>query len=169
MLAEKRGQTELSFGMIFSIILIVIFLVVGFYAVRAFIGIGQQTETAKFYDDLQDDINKAWKSSKVSEQQEYLLPGKIKKVCFVDFAASAEGRNQQIYENLNFGTDSLSHNILFYPTDAVEGLSSKKIEHIDLIKITENENPYCIENTNGKVKLTIKKNIGENLVLIERQ
>src|SRR3989344_7355599 len=112
MLAEKRGQTELSFGMIFSIILIVIFLVVGFYAVRAFIGIGQQTETAKFYDDLQDDINKAWKSSKVSEQQEYLLPGKIKKVCFVDFAASAEGRNQQIYEDLNFGTDSLSHNIL---------------------------------------------------------
>ena len=64
---------------------------------------------------------------------------------------------QAYYEN---------ENLFFYPIGSAQGLNAKEIKHIDLEKITENENPFCIENIDGKVNLIIKKDFGETLVTI---
>ena len=50
-----------------------------------------------------------------------------------------------------------------------ERISGEKLEHLNIQKITEDEETYCIPNSDGKVKLIISKEPGEALVTISRQ
>lgn len=139
---SKRGQLKLSFGMIFSIILIIIFIAFAFYAILKFLGLQDSVKIAQFTDNLQDDINKMWRGSG-SQEVEYSVPSKIKSICFVD--------NE--YENLKFRSD--------------EFIGGKEIEHINITKMIE-EGDFCIDNIKGKVKMIIKKDYGDALVTIEK-
>ena len=166
MKTKKNAQMQLSFGMIFSIILIVFFLAFAFFGIRAFLGIQNSGETAKFLNDFQSDVEKVWKSEQSSENEEYSLPGKKSFACFVDFSSSARGAKNGIYNELKrayYGKE----NIVFYPLD-FEGTESAEIKYIDLASITENENPFCISNVNGKVKLRLVKDFSDRLVRITR-
>ena len=138
---KKRGQMKISFGMIFSIILIIIFVSFAFFAVKKFMGIQDAMKIGQFGDRLQSDIDKLWRGSQGSQEVEYFLPSKIESVCFVD----------DEYENLVFHSESF-----------IEG---KKIDNIDIEKITE-EGDFCIDVIKGKIKMTIKKDYGEALVII---
>jgi len=145
MIKEGRlGQIKLSFGMIFSIILIVIFIGFAFYAIKVFLGLQSSGEVGKFVNDLQIDIDRVWASSEASQEQEYILPSKIEYVCFVD----------DEYQNL-----------IFQASEFIEG---RKIDHIDIQKTTEAEDPLCIENINGKIKIRLQKDFREALVTIVR-
>ena len=44
----------------------------------------------------------------------------------------------------------------------------REIVHINIEKITYDEDPYCIENKNGKVKMILKKDSKESSVTITR-
>jgi len=143
-MGDKTGQMKLSFGMIFSIILIVIFIAFAFYAIRIFLGIQDEMKIEQFGNGLQTDVDKMWKSSQGSQEVEYLLPSKIESVCFSD----------DEYQNLIFHSE--------------EFVGGKKIQHIDIEKITEDENPFCVENIKGKIKMIIKKDYGEALVTITK-
>ena len=137
---------KLSFGMIFSIILIVIFIAFAFYAIKTFLELQDSIRIAQFVDGLQSAVDKAWRGvGESSTSVEYLLPSKIEFVCFKD----------DEYENL-----------FFRSKDFIEG---GKIEHINITKITKTEDPFCIENIKGKVKMRIKKDYGEALVEIIRE
>jgi len=140
----KNGQIKLSFGMIFSIILIIVFLAFAFYAIKTFLGIQDAAQTGKFINDLKSDIDRVWKSTESSEEKEYVLPSKIDAVCFRD----------DEYENLFFQSDKF--------------FEGGQINHIDISKIISIENPFCIENVRGKIKLTLVKEIDEALVTIIR-
>lgn len=140
----RKGQIKLSFGMIFSIILIIVFLAFAFYAIKIFLGIQDAAQTEKFINDLKSDIDRVWKSTESSEEKEYVLPSKIDAVCFRD----------DEYENLFFQSDKF--------------FEGEQINHIDTSKITSTENPFCIENVRRKVKLTLVKEIDEALVTITR-
>jgi len=144
-LRKKRAQMKLSFGMIFSIILIIIFIAVAIYAILKFLGIQDSVKIAQFEDDLQSDIDKMWKGSQGSQEVEYSLPAKIKSVCFKD----------DEYENLVFRADKF-----------IEGI---KINHIDIEKTLAGEDSFCIDNVNRKLKMRIKKEYGEALVTIENE
>lgn len=139
---SKRAQMKISFGMIFSIFLIISFLAFSFYAIKNFVNIGKESQIKQFVSSLQNDVDKMWKSSKGSQEESYSLPEKIEKICFKD----------DEFENLIFVSK--------------EFIAPEKILHLDLEKITSEENPYCIDNTEGKVNLIIKKNFGENEVTI---
>ncbi len=141
---KKRGDLSLSFGMIFSIILIITFLVAGFYAITKFIGFQQTIQTEQFLNDLQNDINKMWKSPQGSQTIVYSLPTKITSVCFED----------DEFQNLNFISKEI--------------LAGKKIENIDIAKTIQEEDPFCIPNIKGKLSLRLVKDYGETLVTIER-
>ena len=75
---------KLSFGMIFSIILIVIFIAFAIYGVKRFLGMQDTVQVEKFKADLQNDIDKIWKANQGSQEREYFVPKKIYEVCFVD-------------------------------------------------------------------------------------
>jgi len=143
----KKGQMKLSFGMIFSIILIIVFLAFAIYAITKFLGFQDTLKIEGFMNDLQGDIDRIWKGSQASIQVEYSLPKKIDAVCFTD----------EEHENLFFQSETI--------------IRGKKIEHIDILETTKNggEDPFCIENENGKVKMIIKKDFGESLVTITEQ
>ncbi len=150
----KKGELNLSFGMIFSIILIIAFLIFAFYAIRTFLGVQNIAKVADFRENLQSDIDVLWRSSQGTQNVSYSLPGDVEKVCFKD----------DKYENL-----------IFFPEDAAAGLEPKLMEHIDLSRIVssenaplENRNMFCINNVNGKIKMTMKKSYDENLVMITR-
>ncbi len=163
---SDRGQMELSFGMIFSIILIIVFLAFAFYAIKKFLGIQDSVLIGNFLDDLSTGVNKMWGGSQGSQPVEYSLPKRIEYVCFVDFSArKGLGAKKDIYDELEKYFKE-GDNLVFYPLGSSKTLRSKEIEHIDIAKMTEDDNPLCIENKDGKVKMTIKKNFEEDLVII---
>lgn len=142
---KKRGAMEMSFGMIFSIVLIIIFIAATFYAITKFLQLQETIKISKFGSDLQSDIDKMWKGSQGSQEVEYSLPSKIKAVCFVE----------DEFQNLIFQSEKI--------------ISGKQINHIDTANMTSTEEQYCIENIKDKVKMVIKKDYGEALVTIMRQ
>lgn len=163
----KRGQATISFGMIFSIIMIIIFISAAFYAIQKFLDLQNSAQVGKFGSDFQADIDKMWKSSQGSQKYEYTLPAKVKFACFSDFNSEKKGANQNLYDSLRqafYGRE----NFFFHPVGSAQGLNSKIVNHIDLEKMTQNENPFCLENKNGKLSVTIKKNFGEALVNVEK-
>ncbi len=136
---------KLSFGMIFSIILIIIFIAFSFYGIKKFLEFQDTVKIEQFVNGLQSDVNKMWQSSGGgSTKVDYLLPLKIQDVCFKD----------DDYENLIFHSDKFA--------------GGGKIEHINISKITE-DGDFCVENIKGKVKIIIEKNYGDSLVTITRE
>jgi hypothetical protein len=141
---NRSGQMNLSFGMIFSIILIIVFLVFGFYAIKKIIEFQQSVQIEQFIDNFQNDIDTMWKSPQGSKSVTYSLPSKINSICFIN--------DDAIFEKLRITSKNV--------------IPGEKINHIDVEKITEKENPFCIENNEGKIQMVISKSFGETLVTI---
>ena len=160
---------KLSFGMIFSIILIIIFVSFSVYAIQKFLDIQNSVQVVKFTDDFQNDINQMWKSSKGSQIKEYTLPKGVDFVCLADYSSGESGRGS--YEDLFEKLKTVYYedeNLFFYPVGSAQGFNSKNMENIDLEAIVNQENPFCIKSVNGKVSLIIKKDFSEVLVNINR-
>ncbi len=144
----KKGELNLSFGMIFSIILIIAFIASAFYGIKKFLEFQETINIEKFKENLQLDIDNLWKSSDGSQPVEYNLPEKITAVCF------KEGTEYN-QENLYFESERI--------------FSGKKINHIDILAMLDlnpGQNSVCFENTKGKVKMTLKKDFDDVLVTI---
>jgi len=141
---NKKAQFQLSFGMIFSIILIILFIVFAFYAVRYFLGFQEDIQKKQFVNNLKNDIDTAQRATSISQEREYSLPRDIVKVCFTDSVS----QNLEIYQN-------------FFPES----------EHIDGIVIDQEDledNKLCFENIGGKINILIQKSFGEEYVQIKR-
>jgi hypothetical protein len=143
---SSRGAMQLSFGMIFSIILIIAFIAFAFYAIRMFLGIQEKAKVANFKENLQNDVDSLWKGSYGSQEVSYNLPSEIKEVCFKNWR----------YEN-----------IIFKPEDELD-FAPINIEHLNIAEIASAGEEYCLEISKGKVEMVLKKGFGETLVVIER-
>ena len=163
---DKKGQVEMSFGMIFSIILIIVFLGFAFYAIKTFLAFQDSAKAGRFFDQVQGDVDRIWKSSQSSEQQMYSVQSGADFVCFIDFSSDAKGENSIFYSELE-RADYGSENLAFYPVEFT-GFESKEMNHINIEETTAEENPLCIKTSNGKVALTLKKDFGEALVTISK-
>jgi hypothetical protein len=141
---KRRGAIELSFGMIFSIVLIIIFLAFGFYAITKFLDLQKNIQTEKFLSDFQGDVNLMWKSQQGSQPRTYTLPTDITAVCF---------KNDE-FENLQFSSNKI--------------IRGKKILNIDIEKTIGDKDSLCMQNVNGKVSMTLVKNFGDVLVTITK-
>lgn len=141
---KKRGQLNLSFGMIFSIILIIVFIAFGFYAITKFIDLQKTIQIQSFLNNFQNDVDNMWKSPGGSQPVTYPLPTKISSVCF----------SNDEFQNLKFTSNEI--------------IQGKNIENLNIANITAIENPYCIPNIKGKISLTLAKDFGETLVRVER-
>jgi len=139
-LHSKRAQMKISFGMIFSIILIIVFLAFAFWGIKKFLGIQEETMVLQFKSDLQDNIDKLWEGPQGQQTLEYKLPKKIEGVCL----------KEDDYENL-----------YFEPKGKFIGTT---IEHIDW----DNTGELCFEDKEGIVEITLTKDFGETLVTISR-
>ena len=132
----------MSFGMIFSIILIIIFLVFGFYAIKKVIELQQTIQIETFLEDLQNDVDKMWKSVQGSQEVKYTLPTKVTAVCFED----------DEFQNLRFVSKSV--------------ITGEQIDNLDILNTIKEETSLCIPNSKGTIKMRLTKNYGETLVTI---
>lgn len=139
----KRGQMKLSFGMIFSVILIIFFIAFAFYAISKFLDIQEAVTIGRFTDSLQSDVDKMWNSNQGSQEVEYSLPTKVNAICF----------------------ENRDYNLMF---EADKFIDDANINHLDITKSVGNREKLCFDVVDGKVSFTIKKDYGENLVKIER-
>ncbi len=157
---------ELSFGMIFSIILIIVFISFSVYVTIKFLGFQDKVKIENFKESVQNSVNDIWKGTQGKNTVSYALPNSIEKICFFDKTANAKGKDKDFY-NLFLGL-SLQENLMFYPEASGEGDNGIKIDNINLKNITALENPLCVDNIGGKVTMNLKMNYGESLVTISR-
>jgi hypothetical protein len=152
---EKRGQMKLSFGMIFSIFLIIAFIVFAFFAIQKFLGTKDQLQHKQFIGDFQSDVDKMWKSSQGSQDVSYSLPNSIKEVCLTVKCGDL---------GLKFSCYSLDDNLVFNSTK--KNFDSTYISHLDMDNIfTEDEGRIkCFKVTDGKVHMRLIKKYNENNV-----
>jgi len=160
-MVRKRGQQMMgmSFGMIFAIFLIVIFFVIAFIAVKAFLDIGKTAQIGFFYERFQEEMDDAWAGQSGENTFKKKLPGGIKKVCFADFNAlnykeDSEVAEYEIYEEAN---------TFLIPFSKSLSLGYKYINHLDINKTTFLENPYCVDVVDG---IRIKKDFYSRLVSV---
>jgi len=163
----KKGQMRLSFGMIFSIILILAFLAFSVYAIQKFLGIQRSIQIGAFEGDLQTDVDKMWQGTQGSEEYKYKLPTRIKKVCFVDFNKPATGPDGMIYGDLKMGYSGYE-NMIFYPVGSGEGNDGTEIMHVDIEKSTAADNPLCFDG-NGNVMIRVSMSPGDRLVTLSKE
>ena len=164
---NKKGAMELSFGMIFSIILIIAFLAFTIYAINKFLEIQKELQAATMVKDLQGYIDKMWRGGQGSQQYIFGLPSKTQAVCLVDFTSQKSGPKEDLYNELS-RTFFEKENFVFYPVGSAEGLDSVAMEHINITKITKSENPYCFTAVKSKIKIVVKMTPGDSLVTLER-
>ncbi|MEK6820616.1 MAG: hypothetical protein AABX71_02800 [Nanoarchaeota archaeon] len=162
----KRSQIQISFGMIFSIILIIAFIGVAFYAINIFLDWKKCIETGMFKEDLQEAVDRAWSRDSSSEIFSGNLQASLERVCFVDLSKDKEGEWAEYYDKLK-KEGYIDINIFFWPLSKVcEGQRSFSLKHLNMSYITENANPHCAESTNGKIELRIEKGFDDVLVKI---
>src|SRR3989344_9166689 len=167
-LNKKADVMGLSFTTLFSIILIIIFIAVAFYAINAFLSSQKCAQIGMFVDDLRNDVDKAWDSQMTDSEFRGKLPSDLKYACIADLSKSmtSKGLEGDIGYDISVfeGNDV---NLFFYPMEKSCSLGQHKINHIDLEKITKERNPHCFPNEGGIVKMRIKKEFNEALASIE--
>jgi hypothetical protein len=145
---NKKAQNQISFGMIFSIILIIIFIAFAIYAIKIFLDTQRIAQVQSFKNDLQVDIDNMWMGPGGDKEKEYFIPKNIDQVCFIDYEF---------------------YNIYFKPEGKYDG---KELENIDITNTirtsTSRPKELCIDTENGKISLLLKKDYNENLVTIAK-
>lgn len=145
---DKKAQNQISFGMIFSIILIIVFITFAIYAIGIFLNTQRIAQVQSFKNDLQVDIEDMWMSAGGDKEVEYFIPKNIDQVCFIDYEF---------------------YNIYFKPEGKYDG---KMLENVDITNTiresTSRPRELCIDAENGKISFLIKKGYNEKLVTIAK-
>lgn len=161
---SKRSQLQVSFGMIFSVFLIIAFIAVAIYAIVMFLGIKKCAETGEFKNNLQEEINRAWNSDETSSVFKESLNTDIQQVCFIDLSEEARGEYKDAYNQIK-KLGFVDINMFFYPLkNACQGGKAFLISHLNISEITKQNNPNCFGNIKGKVEIKIEKGFHESLV-----
>ena len=82
---DKKGQIDISFGMIFSIIIIIATVAIGFYVITYFLNLSSCTKVGLFWNSLNEEVDKAWNSDIAQTVYTKDVPSGITHVCFGNF------------------------------------------------------------------------------------
>jgi hypothetical protein len=162
---SKRSQETLGigFGVIFSIILIVFFIVVAGIVIKSFLDIKKCAELGIFVDRFGSEVKKTWNSQSYKGPFKSNLPGSIDYVCFANLSNSIigefeeEGYDIALYEGRKANT-------FFYPTNKACEMPFNKIDHLDVERITRVNNPNCVPVVKNKIDLEIEKGLNDRFV-----
>ncbi len=163
---NKRAESSvgMSFGVIFSIILMIVFIVFAFIAINYFLNMSKVTTTNLFYENLQNEVNRVYASPSSEKEFSFELPPKVEMICFFDFKKPATIEVEKYKEVEMY--DFTGENLFLFPQRAMPSLNKKIIENINVSQTTIDENPFCIRNPSA-IKL-VKELIGSKTVIIKR-
>lgn len=160
----------MSFGMIFSVILIVIFIGVAIYAISIFLNLRACAEIGIFKEDLEGEIDTAYQSGSYNEIFEESITGRVDMVCFIDWGKNKRGEYEEIFEEAErAGLEWDNYNMFYYPIGgACEGQTGYSLRFLDIENTTMQNNPECFEREDGKIKIRIIKEYFDDLVRLEK-
>ena len=142
---NHRGQIQMSFGMIFSILLIIIFIGFAIYAINQFLSLQNSIKINTFYDTLQNDVNTVWNAAQASQVRTYDVPTYIKQICF---------------------TNSGSQDLIIYG-DSSRPIGSHSINNLNISAMTSGASNPCFNAVNGRIEVTLKKSFSDTMVTIQ--
>ncbi len=160
-----KGQFEISFGMIFSIILIIAFIAVAIYAIMFFLKLRCTTDTGILIQDLREEVNRIWAGAGEQSSKSFTINNcGIEYVCFFNPNLVKKGRYLDFSDKFKeiSGEDSFN-NLYFYPYGKTS-LASTEIKHIN--NEAFKNNPDCFEIIDHKISIKFSKNLNESLVRI---
>ena len=164
---SKRAQhtVGLPFGIIFAIFLIIVFIVIAFIAIRHFLDIGECSSVGLFYDELQGEVDDVWATQESDSVFEIDLPSGVQKVCFGNLTDEITQTDAVLndYDEISIYKYQEANIFLIPPGEACE-MQFTKIEHINITKITETRNPYCVDVSRD---LVLKKGFYDKFVVVE--
>ena len=161
---DKRGQIlGLSFETIFSIILIVFFILIAIIVINAFLKTQKCAEIGIFIDEINSDVKRSWNSQYDKHIFKGDLPGSIDYVCFANLSQSAVGSFRNIGRELTL-FEGKKANMFFYPTGKSCEMPYHYVAHLDNERITKNKNPNCFEVIDGEVRFEIEKGLSDRFV-----
>jgi hypothetical protein len=164
-LTNKKADINLSFGVIFSIILIAVFVFAAIYAINFFLNYSKCAQVGRFYNDLQGQVDLAFSSSSTENKPfEISLPGNVRKVCFANLSAPITNPGEEYEEISYYYLDDF--NVFIIPGESGCNIPYKKINNINLSRIIEHENPFCFSPDDT---LLLTKKIYDRTVLIGRR
>ncbi len=166
----KRGSIEISFGMIFSIIIIVALIGVAVYATTIFLKFGSSAQVGLFYEEFQSKIDEIWSSASTNRVVSFPLPSTIKFVCFGFISADTNaGRYDSQFKALrrdSSGFQQENTNTFLYPPEKAKELAYEKIEKIDISGLGVFD---CFEVKDGVVKIRLSKGEFDSLVKVSHE
>lgn len=156
----------MGFGMIFSILLMIFFIIVAFIVIRSFLQSRDCTQIAIFINDLQTEVDKAWNSQSSDFPFERIIPSSLQYVCFADLGKSITGEFKDIGDDISIYKD-YSSNMYLYPKEKACKLSRISMKHMDIEGMIIKNNPHCIKISNGRIKMKVVKDFKDRLVRVQ--
>ncbi|MDP1695564.1 MAG: hypothetical protein Q8L29_01470 [archaeon] len=159
---KKDGQMEITFGMIFSIIIIIVTVSIAFYVIWKFVQTEECINVGFFFDSLDKKVDSAYKATIVKDSFSSNLPSGITAVCFGELDKNAVGSDLTKQNELksNYATLNSNANIYFYPLEQGCGgdFTYHKVAHV-----TTN-NFFCVDVKNEKITISLEKGAYDALV-----
>ena len=158
----KRGQIQISFGMIFSIILTIFIIATAIYAITFFLNLSKCSQIGLFFNDLEKRVDKAWTSEISQEVFSGSLPGGIVAICFGNLNQSFIGHqieHEDISDGLPFNTD----NSFIYPVGEACGREGASFNLVH----AKSDNFFCSPVVGGEVEVRLVKGQFDSLVRLE--
>jgi hypothetical protein len=144
---DKRGQMKISFNLIFAIILIVIFIVFGIFAIKKFVITQERVGAADFISNIEEEISNTLRQQNTVQQETFTVPKGVEEVCFK-------------YQQPNSGNP----NMYSVPEGIIEGW----IEGINWVETNPNGEKFCIGvNDQGKISISFSIDYEDDSVTIK--
>ena len=165
---NKKSQQVLgmSFGTIFSILLIIFFVIITFIVLKKFLFTSDCTRVGMFIDGFDEAVQDAWNSQKDTLEFSKSLPKDIEYVCFADFEKSRTGEFEKPIGFDIWVFEGSGSNVLFYPSEEACNMRHFYNKHLDINDLTKRNNPNCFKTDKGKITLTLIKEYNSRYVKI---
>jgi len=179
---NKKAQIMgVPFQLIFSLIIVAVVLVFGFFAIKMFLNRAEQSRFGVAFNDVQEAVYNAYSSGGGSDNGiAVLVPKDITAICFLQTGmghAKCTNPLDDPFGNMQYFCDELTgyaindENFVFYPFGVAEkynGNSARKLlcDNRPCLNITKN--PQCFpKDSEGNINIKLQKNIGEQLVRLK--
>ena len=152
----KRGQLELSFGVLFSVILIIVVIGAAIYFINVFVNTSDCATVQVFQKEVQDSIDSAWRAAKVEQTMHVRAPRGVSELCIGD-SASAVGYASERTALDNYLVQGTGLYLLPVSAACEGGQAGKHLTHASgaffCVRAVKGMFTYHLSKTNGTVQV----------------
>jgi len=159
----RKGAIELSFGMLFAIILIAATIAVAFYVISYFMSFKKCSDIGLFSNELKNKVNDMSAAPEAEATFNASLPSAVNSVCFGNLNLAVTGEDEIKRIAIKKTGTSLTNNVFIYPASACSEINAFKLDNV----VFEG-GFFCVKTAKSAISIPIEKNFGETFVTIKK-